>query len=118
MGVLDVSGGRDVEGRNVQVWRKNGTPAQRWRVVYLDTIKEEPWKRPAFGKTGREFAINGATSGHVWRKARDGKWRPLTSHYFWDNNYGAQIVCRDMGFGTGVRTHTRNKNNRENFDTE
>jgi hypothetical protein len=31
---LDVSGGRDEEGRNVQVHRKNGTPAQKWKVVY------------------------------------------------------------------------------------
>jgi hypothetical protein len=28
--VLDVQGGRDEEGRNVQVHRRNGTPAQKW----------------------------------------------------------------------------------------
>jgi hypothetical protein len=31
---LDVSGGKDEEGRNVQIHKKNGTPAQKWRLVY------------------------------------------------------------------------------------
>lgn len=31
---LDVQGGRDQEGNNVQVYRKNGTPAQKWKLVY------------------------------------------------------------------------------------
>jgi hypothetical protein len=42
----------------------------------------------------------------------------LTSHYFWDNNYGAQIVCRNLRFGTGTRTKTRRHGNQELFDTE
>jgi hypothetical protein len=42
----------------------------------------------------------------------------LTSHYFWDNNWGAEIVCRDLGYGKGVRTKTRNHNNIANFDSE
>jgi hypothetical protein len=74
-----------------------------------------PWK-PVFVRTGSEFKIT--REGFVYRKGRDNQWRPLTSHYFWDNNYGAEIVCLNMGYGKGVRTHTRNKNNRENFDTE
>jgi hypothetical protein len=67
-------------------------------------------------KTGKEFRIT--REGWVERRARDGQWRPLTSHYFWDNNYGATIVCKDLGFGTGTRTKTRNKHNVANFDTE
>jgi REP element-mobilizing transposase RayT len=62
--------------------------------------------------------MSGSSTGWIWRKASDGKWRPLTSHYFWDNNYGAGIVCRDMGFATGTRTKTRNHHNREDFDSE
>lgn len=34
--VLDVSGGRDVEGNKVQVWKKNGSKAQKWTVLYED----------------------------------------------------------------------------------
>jgi len=75
--------------------------------------------RPPFHRTGSEFAISGNShTGHVWRKASDGKWRPLTSHYFWDNNYGATIVCRNLKYGTGIRTKTRRPQNQENFDTE
>jgi hypothetical protein len=33
---LDVSGGKDEEGRNVQVHGRNNTPAQKWKVVYVD----------------------------------------------------------------------------------
>jgi hypothetical protein len=39
--VLDVAGGRDKEANNVQVWKKNGTPAQRWKVVYEDKMGDE-----------------------------------------------------------------------------
>jgi hypothetical protein len=39
--VLDVSGGRDEEGRNVQVWGRNGSAAQRWRVVYHDNMGKD-----------------------------------------------------------------------------
>jgi len=34
--VLDVSGGRDEEGRNVQSWKKNGSDAQKWSIIYVD----------------------------------------------------------------------------------
>jgi hypothetical protein len=51
-------------------------------------------------------------------RARDGRWRPLTAHYFWDNNYGASIVCRDLGYRIGIRHKKRNHNNRDLFDTE
>jgi hypothetical protein len=33
--VLDVAGGRDKEANNVQVWKKNGSKAQSWRLVYV-----------------------------------------------------------------------------------
>jgi hypothetical protein len=34
--VLDVRGGKDVEGQTVWVWRRNNGPHQRWKIVYLD----------------------------------------------------------------------------------
>jgi len=34
--VLDVSGGKDEEGRNVQSWKKNGSDAQKWSIIYAD----------------------------------------------------------------------------------
>jgi hypothetical protein len=33
---MDVSGGRDREGNNVQAWRKNNSAAQKWTIVYQD----------------------------------------------------------------------------------
>jgi hypothetical protein len=75
-------------------------------------------ERPDFKKEGDNFAISGTSSGWVWRRGKDKKWRPISSHYFWDNNYGATIVCRDLGYGKGVRTRTRNNNNHEQFDVE
>jgi hypothetical protein len=75
-----------------------------------------PWT-PSYVKTGSEFRIT--VEGYVERKARDGNWRPLTSHYFWDNNYGARIVCENLGYGQGAtQKGKRNSNNRERFDTE
>jgi hypothetical protein len=61
--------------------------------------------------------MTGGSSGWLYYKGKGGSWRPLTSHYFWDNNWGADIVCRDMGFGKGTTSKRRNHNNRENFDT-
>jgi len=37
--VLDVRGGKDVEGNPVQVWGNNGSKAQKWNVIYLDKAK-------------------------------------------------------------------------------
>jgi hypothetical protein len=42
--VLDVQGGKDAEATNVQVWGKNGTPAQRWKVVYTDNMGDEAYQ--------------------------------------------------------------------------
>jgi hypothetical protein len=73
----------------------------------------KPWV-PSYVKTGKEFRITREGWVEIHYK---GVWRPLTSHYFWDNNYGAQIVCESLGYGKGVRTKTRNPNNRDLFDT-
>jgi hypothetical protein len=41
---LDVSGGKDEEGRPVIVWNKHNGANQKWRVVYLDEAEKEPTK--------------------------------------------------------------------------
>jgi hypothetical protein len=33
--VLDVAGGKDEEATNVQVWKKNGSKAQNWKLTYV-----------------------------------------------------------------------------------
>jgi hypothetical protein len=76
----------------------------------------KPWV-PNYVKSGSEFRIT--TEGWVERRGKDGQWRPLTSHYFWDNNHGAKIVCENLGYGQGsTQKGKRNQNNRERFDTE
>ena len=40
MKVLDVAGGKDEEAANVQVYKKNGSKAQSWRLVYAKDSKE------------------------------------------------------------------------------
>jgi hypothetical protein len=96
--------------------RKHGGPNQNDKSAHAYVrCTGTPWK-PSYVKTGKTYRIT--REGWVYRKARDNVWRPLTSHYFWDNNYGANIVCQDMGYLTGSRTKTRNPNNRENFDNE
>jgi hypothetical protein len=37
--VLDVAGGKDEEATNVQVWKKNGSKAQSWKLVYKSDLK-------------------------------------------------------------------------------
>jgi hypothetical protein len=94
--------------------RKYGGPNQNDKSAQAHVrCSGTPW-RPHYIRTGKEFRIT--REGWVERRS-GGIWRPLTSHYFWDNNYGAQIVCRDMNYGTGVRTKTRNQNNRSQFDS-
>jgi hypothetical protein len=39
--------------------------------------------------------------------AYKGKWYPICGHYFWDNNHGATTFCKQLGFNSGVRRHTR-----------
>jgi len=38
--VLDVQGGKDAEGTNVQSWKKNGSKAQKWTIIYADKKDE------------------------------------------------------------------------------
>jgi hypothetical protein len=46
--VLDVAGGRDQEGSNVQLWRRNKSKAQQWKLIYVD--KAEKPKVKGFDK--------------------------------------------------------------------
>jgi hypothetical protein len=39
--VLDVAGGRDAEGQNVQVWNRHKGANQRWRIVYVDSSEDQ-----------------------------------------------------------------------------
>jgi hypothetical protein len=39
--VWDVNGGRDEEARNVRMWKRNGSSAQQWRVVYKDKMGDD-----------------------------------------------------------------------------
>jgi len=48
--VLDVAGGKDSEATNVQVYKKNGTPAQRWKVVYTDKMGDEAYQKKGLDK--------------------------------------------------------------------
>jgi hypothetical protein len=50
---IDVSGGRDIDNRNVQVWQVNKTPAQQWEILYVDEVKPEPKK----GELSVEFGL-------------------------------------------------------------
>jgi hypothetical protein len=53
--VLDVTGGRDDEGQNVQVYHRHNKINQRWRIVYMD----KAGKRPTKGRdTKFGFSIN------------------------------------------------------------
>ncbi len=36
----------------------------------------------------------------------EGDYFPICGHYFWDNNYGATMACRSLGFDIGVLYHT------------
>jgi hypothetical protein len=38
--VLDVAGGKDEEANNVQVWKKNGSKAQSWKLEYVSDAKK------------------------------------------------------------------------------
>jgi hypothetical protein len=103
--------------KNILSCRRHGGPNQNdlSAQAYVKCWGK-PWV-PRWSKTGSEFRIT--VDGWVYRKARDNVWRPMTSHYFWDNNYGARIVCEDLGFAQGTtRKGQRNQNNRETFDTE
>jgi len=38
---MDVTGGKDVEGQNVQVYGKHNGANQKWRVVYVDSSSDQ-----------------------------------------------------------------------------
>ena len=38
-----------------------------------------------------------------------GKWYPICGHYFWDNNLGANTLCKQLGFNSGKQSPTKAK---------
>jgi hypothetical protein len=42
--VLDVTGARDAEGQNVQVYGRHNRLNQRWRIVYVDRAGKDATK--------------------------------------------------------------------------
>jgi hypothetical protein len=66
---MDVQGGRDREGNNVQVYRRNMSPAQKWKVIYQDEaakIKTEGFAKEYGMKIGQPFyLVTAMTSGRV-----------------------------------------------------
>jgi len=42
--VIEVSGGHDDDGQNVQVWKSNQGLGQKWDILYLDEVKPDPVK--------------------------------------------------------------------------
>ena len=39
----------------------------------------------------------------------EGKYYPICGHYFWDNDYGAETVCKALGFNDGAHARTSAK---------
>ena len=50
---MDVTGAKDAENSNVQVWSKNGNIEQQWDVVYADEYPKEPIK----GELNTQFGL-------------------------------------------------------------
>jgi len=47
------------------------------------------------------------------------KWKAVSAHYWWNNNWGANMVCRQIGYNRGVTIiGTRNPTNKTPFSTE
>ena len=38
---------------------------------------------------------------------RLGRWHPVCGHEFWDNHFGANVICRMLGFGRGTAIKAR-----------
>ena len=41
----------------------------------------------------------------------NGKWSPICGHYFWDNDFGADLFCRKLGFTSGGTVIGRKRGN-------
>ena len=57
------------------------------------------------GQTGKSVALEGRTPKICYQD----RFVPICGHYFWDNDYGAQIFCRMLGRDGGVTTRKESK---------
>lgn len=46
---LDVAGGKDYDGAQVQGWKNNGSAAQRWSFIYTDSLTKKTSTTTTFG---------------------------------------------------------------------
>jgi hypothetical protein len=54
---LDVAGGKDEEGNKIQIWSKNRTPAQRWRIIYKKDMPKDTRTFVRGFKVGQPFIL-------------------------------------------------------------
>jgi hypothetical protein len=51
--VMDVSGGKDGEGKNIIMWNKHGKLNQQWDLIYAEDFPAEPVK----GELNEKFGL-------------------------------------------------------------
>jgi hypothetical protein len=95
---LDVQGGRDREGNNVQIWKKNNSAAQKWKLVYTDKadkIKTEgvaedygmKINKPFYIQTvmGLRRVVTAHGAHHVRINRPDANRQRTSQHWVYDN---------------------------------
>ena len=66
-------------------------------LAAMDFVRAEAGAQPAAGE------------GFVPEVLFEGNYYPICGHYFWDSDYGAETVCKALGFDGGAKTNTAAK---------
>ena len=89
--------------------REIDTNMRRPRRAFTPTNAGKGWRVPfaeeKSGIRGVPFVTRGVAFTPEVMYA--GQWFPICGHYFWDNNNGANIVCKSLGFSGGTVQQTR-----------
>ena len=61
-------------------------------------------KKAATGKDG-DVKLSAYPKGRV-SVLKNGQWGTLCGHYFWDNQHGASMICKQLGYSQGGTKYT------------
>jgi hypothetical protein len=71
--VMDISGNKDTENRNIIMWNKHGRINQQWDLIYVDEYPDEPTK----GQLNKEFGLVVERDFHIVTQMSSGRYMDI-----------------------------------------
>jgi hypothetical protein len=118
--VMDISGNKDTENRNIQMYNKHGRINQQWDLVYVDEYPDEPTK----GQLNKEFGFYVDRSFYIVSQLGEGRYLSMidnrnlaiktkngrTDQQWYFHQYSKTVRCRANNRSFDIQNSGRSRN--------